>query len=469
MGEPADLSRRAQNIVIAVLTLAGVGAAFMQTILIPLQPQLPQLLSTSRENAAWVITTTLVAGAVCTPIAGRLGDMFGKRRVAMVLLGLQAAGSIVAALSSTFEPMIAARVLQGMAAGVIPLGISILRDVIPKVRLGATIALVSASLGAGGVLGLPLSAAVAEILDWHWLFWLAAGITVLCLGLFAVFVPVSTVRAPGRVDLVGIVGLSVGLVGLLVGISRGGEWGWTDPRTLASLVGGAVILAGWGVVELRTAQPLVDLRVSARAPVLLTNLASVAMGFALFLSNIVFPQLLGLPAASGIGLGMSVVVSALILAPSGITMLAVSPLAGRWERRHGPRALLVAGAAIIAASYAGALVFHDAAWQILLVNLVFGVGFGLGYGAMPALIMSAVPVNETGAANGLNALMRALGTSAAAAVAGAVLAQSVTTAGGVTGPGEDGFLIVLGLGLGSSIVCLVIAAFIRPPRAPETG
>ncbi|TFD87016.1 MFS transporter [Cryobacterium lactosi] len=457
------------NLVVAALALAGVSAAFMQTILIPLQPRLPQLLNATSEGTAWVITATLVAAAISSPIAGRLGDLYGKRRIAMVLLVLQLLGAILAALSDTLPPMIIARVLQGMAAGVIPLGIAILRDVLPPRRLGSAIALVSATLGVGGALGLPISALVADNLDWHALSWIAAALTAICLVLYAVLVPANTSRTAGRLDIIGIAGLTVGLVGSLIAVSRGGEWGWADPRTLTLLIGGIVVLCAWGVFELRTTDPLVDLRVTARGPVLLTNLASIAMGFALFASNIVFPQLLALPTTTGIGLGLSLLIAALVLAPSGLAMMAMAPVAGRIQRVHGPKPLLIAGAVVIAISYGGALLFHATLWQILIVNTLVGVGIGLGYAAMPALIMQAVPASETGAANGLNALMRSLGTSVAAAVIGAVLAQSAMTGGSDTGPTESGFMLALALGLAAAVVCIVIAAFIPRAQTPTDG
>nr|WP_321163978.1 MFS transporter [Microbacterium sp. Leaf159] len=449
-----------------MLAYAGLGASFMQTILIPIQSRLPALLHASSDDTAWVITATLIAAAVCTPVAGRLGDMYGKRRVAMALLLLQAVGAVLAALSNALIPMIIARVLQGMAAGVIPLGISILRDVLPRHRLGSGIALVSATLGVGGALGLPVSALVAENYDWHVLFWVAAGIAVSAFVLYALVVPAGPAGTPGKVDYLGILGLALGLVGVLVAVSRGGEWGWGDARTLSLLIGGIVILLVWGAYELRVKEPLVDLRVSARAPVLLTNLASVAMGFALFASNVVMPQLLVLPVETGIGLGLTLLGASLVLAPSGLAMLVMSPVAGGVERKHGPKPLLLFGALIIAASYGGALLFHAAAWQLLVLNILLGVGIGLGYAAMPALIMQAVPANETGAANGLNALMRSLGTSVAAAVIGAILAQSMSTVGGVTGPSEGGFMLALGLGLGASLLCALLAVLI-PGSRPE--
>jgi MFS family permease len=438
------------------------GSSFVMTIVLPIQPRLPALLGATSEDATWVVTATLVSAAVSTPIAGRLGDMYGKRRIAMALLVVSALGGVLAASSSALVPIVVARALQGTAVGVIPLGISILRDVLPPGRVGGAVALVSATLGVGGALGLPLSAALAQYADWHTVFWLAAGLALLALLLMALVVPVSTLRVSARLDVVGILGLAVGLIGVLLAVSHGGDWGWADPRTLGALLGGLAVLVAWGAYELRVRDPLVDLRVSARRTVLLTNLASVAMGFSLFSSNVVLPQLLVLPAATGVGLGLSLIVAGLAMAPAGLAMMAMSPLAGRLERLRGPKPLLVAGAAVLAVGYAGSLPFHATVAQIVVLNVLLGIGIGLGYAAMPTLIMGAVAASETGAANGLNALMRSLGTSGASAVVGAVLASSAV---GSSGPSEDGFMAALWIGLISAVVCLGVAVCIPRPRA----
>ncbi|GAA3658406.1 MFS transporter [Microbacterium marinilacus] len=448
--------------VIAVLALAGMVGSFMQTILIPIQGELPELLNASREDTAWVITITLLVSAICTPITGKLGDMFGKRRIALILLSLLVAGSIVAALSPTVVPLIIGRGLQGLGMGVIPLGITILRDVLPSHRLGSAIALVSATLGVGGALGLPLSAFVTQNADWHMLFWLAAALGAIVLALIALVVPESPTRTGGRVDVVGVIGLAIGLTGILLAVSRGNEWGWASPLTLGLLAGGVVVLLAWGWWELRTSAPLVDLRVSARGPVLVTNLASIAMGFALFSSQIAFPQLLEMPAQAG-GIGLTLLQASFILMPSGLAMLAMSPIAGRLERRWGPKPLFIIGGTIIAAGYLVAVLMQLGAWHILTINLLIGIGIGLGYAAMPTLIMRAVPDTETGAANGLNTLMRALGTASASAVIAAVLANSTTTVGGVSMPSTDGFQTAFLFGLAAAAICTMIAVFIPKP------
>ncbi|MBT2275660.1 MFS transporter [Rhodococcus enclensis] len=440
------------------------GASFMQTIVIPIQSELPELLNAERASTAWVVTITLLVSAICTPISGKLGDMYGKRRVALVLLALLVTGSIVAALSSTVVLLIVGRGLQGTGMGVIPLGISILRDTIPPKRLGSAIALVSATLGVGGALGLPLSAFVTEHFDWHVLFWVAAGIGGLSLVLVAAVVPRGEIVNGGRLDLVGVLGLSVGLVGLLLAVSRGNDWGWNSVHTLGCLIGGLCVLLAWGWFELWVDNPLVDLRVSARAPVLVTNLASVAMGFALFSSSIVFPQLLQLPAATG-GIGLTLQQASFVLMPAGLAMLAMSPVAGRLERRIGAKPLLVAGGVIIALGYSGAAFFDIGIWHVVLVNLLIGVGIGLGFAAMPTLIMAAVPETQTGAANGLNTLMRGLGTSFAAAVIAMILTQSSTMVGAISVPSAAGFDLAIVCGLVAAATCAAIAVFIPKPAA----
>ena len=462
--ERVDGKVRRHALLVAVLAFAGLGGSFMQTILIPIQSKLPEMLEAGRDDTAWVITVTLLVSAICTPVSGKLGDMYGKRRVSIILLSLLMAGSVVCAFSLSVLPLIVGRALQGMGTGVIPLGIAILRDELPPGKLGGAIALVSATLGVGGALGLPVSALVTEYFDWHALFWVSAGIGAVAVALYLLVVPAREARSQGRFDFWGAVGLAMGLVGLLLALSRGNTWGWLSVPTLVSFLIGILSLLAWGWYELGRQNPLVNLVVSRKGPVLMTNLASVAMGFALFSSSIVFPQLLQLPESSG-GLGLGIVDASLILVPSGLAMLAMAPVAGRISRRAGPKLLLVAGATIIALAYLAAVLLPATIWLVLVVNMMIGIGIGLGYAAMPTLIMLAVPVGETGAANGLNTLMRALGTSIAAAVVAAVLAGSAGAAGGTGEPSQHGFFLALVLGLAAAVVCGVLASFIPKPRA----
>ncbi|MER8185816.1 MFS transporter [Kitasatospora sp. NPDC094015] len=477
-GEPVRTSSpvpQRSGTVVAVLAGAGIVVSLMQTLVVPLIPELPQLLHASSANASWTITATLLAGAVATPVLGRLGDMYGKRRVLLLSLGLMVVGSVVSALGGSLVPMVVGRALQGCAMAVIPLGISIMRDELPPERMGSAMALMSSSLGVGGALGLPAAAVLAQHTDWHVLFWTSAALGAVVAGLVRALVPESPLRTGGRFDVIGALGLSVGLVCLLLAVSKGGDWGWTSGPVLGLAAAAVLVLLLWGAWELRAPGPLVDLRTSARPQVLMTNLVSVVVGFAMYAMSLIVPQLLQLPAATGYGLGRSMVEAGLCVAPSGLVMMAVSPLSARLSARKGPKVSLFTGALVIALGYALALVLMDRVWGVVLFASLIGAGIAFAYAAMPALIMSAVPASETAAANGLNSLMRAIGTSTSSAVVGVVLAQLTVRMGPVVLPSEQGFRVGFMIGLGAAVLAALVTLAIparrpsgaMPPAAPQ--
>ncbi|MFC8427040.1 MFS transporter [Streptomyces sp. NPDC057253] len=459
------------NAVVAVLALAGIVVSLMQTLVIPIVPELPRLLHAEASDTAWAVTATLLAAAVATPVVGRLGDMFGKRRMLLLSIVLLVSGSVVCGLADSLVPMIVGRALQGLAAAVVPLGISIMRDALPADRLAGSTALMSASLGVGGALGLPAAAFIADHWNWHILFWVSAALGAVAFVLVLLVVPESEVRTGGRFDLVGSLGLSAGLVPLLLAVSKGGDWGWTSGATLGLGTAAVVILLAWGRWELRSAQPLVDLRTTAKPQVLFTNLASVALGFSMFAMSLVLPQLLQLPEQTGYGLGRSMLTVGLVLAPQGLVMMAMSAVSAGVTKAKGPKVTLMIGALIVAAGYGLNIVLMSEVWHLVLVSCVIGAGIGFTYGALPALIMGAVDPSQTGAANSLNTLMRSLGTSFAGALAGVILAQMTTDFGGHALPSENGFKVVMAIGAGAALLAFALATLIpgghRPgPRTP---
>lgn len=463
---------RPGGVVVGILAFAGIVAAITQTLVVPLIAELPKLLDTSASNASWVITATLLAAAVATPVAGRLGDMYGKRRVLLASLVPLVAGSVVCALSSSVVPMITGRGLQGIGMGVVPLGISLLRDVVPAEKLGSSIAVMSASMGVGGALGLPFAAAIAENASWRVLFWVVAALALAVGTLIWVFVPAGGENtAPSGFDVLGAIGLGTGLVSLLLAVSKGADWGWGSGTTLGLFTVAVVVLLVWGWWELRVSDPLVDLRVTARPQVLLTNAASVLVGFAMYAQSLVVPQLLQLPKATGYGLGQSMLAMGLWMAPAGLMMMIMSPLGAKLSAAKGPKVTLAVGSLVIGIGYGISLplIGSSSPWSLLAVTIVCNTGVGFAYGAMPALIMGAVPQSETASANSFNTLMRSIGSSVSAAVIGVVLAQLTTDFGGFALPSEDGFRVAMLIGCAVGIAAAVVAALIpvRAAGAPQ--
>ncbi|MGW3160795.1 MFS transporter [Streptomyces sp. NPDC001089] len=465
---PAPGEHRTATIV-SSLAVTGITVAVMQTLLIPVLADLPALLDTTPADATWLLTATLLASAVSTPVMGRLGDLFGKRRMLLAGLAVMIAGSLLCAFTDDLVTMIAGRALQGFATSAVPLGIGIMRDRLPREKLGTAMALMSSSIGMGSALGLPAAALVAQHADWHLLFFGSAGIGLLSMTLTFFLVPESPVRAVGRFDWPGAIGLGAGLVALLLAITKGGVWGWSSATTLGLFALAFVILFLWGMAELRIAAPLVDLRTTARRDVLLTNLAAFMLGIAFYVITLVLPQLLQLPTSTGHGLGQSMVVAGLCVAPIGIMMILVTPVYARILATWGPKTAMIIGMIVMVIGYGAGIGLMNAVWQTVAVAVVVGAGIGLAYSSLPALIVRAVDQTQTGAANGMNTLTRSVGTSMSSALTGMVLAHTSQRSGSLIVPSISGFRIAFGIAIGALLGGLLLAGFLPSARAADHG
>jgi MFS family permease len=451
------------GVLIAVLAAAGISVSLMQTLMIPLIPELPTLLHTSPSNASWAITVTLLTAAVTTPVFGRLGDMYGPKPMLIICAATLTVGSLIAAMTSSLLPFIVGRGLQGFGIPIIPLAISVLRASIPADRVGSAMGLISSSLGVGGALGLPLSAVVAQKADWHTLFWGASVLGIMAMLLFYFLVPNIPATSADRFDPLGFVLLTTGLVTLLLPISKGSTWGWTSSTTLSLFVVSVVVFAVFARWQFRTPAPMVDLRTTLRRPVLTTNIAAILVCFSMFALSLVAPQVLELPKGTGYGLGQSMLQTGLWMAPGGLAMMFAAPLAARIAGRRGAKFTLVCGAAIIAAAYLGAVWLLGSPVAVMVVNVAISLGVGFAYSSLPALINAWVPISETAAANGINALGRSLGTSISSAVIGVVLATMTVNYAGHAVPSLQGLRIALLVAAGVAALAAVIALTLPAP------
>lgn len=473
---PATTDR--PGILVAVLAAAGIVVSLAQTLVVPILGELPRIFDTSASNTSWIITVTLLVAAVSTPIAGRLADMYGKKRIMLIALIPFIAGSIVGAIATDVVVMIIGRGLQGLGSAMIPLGISLMHDLLPPDKVGSAIALMSSSMGIGGALGLPLAAAVTQFSNWRVLFWATAAAAALLALALALLVPAASPPAGAkRFDYVGALGLTVGLSTLLLAISKGSAWGWTSLPTLVCAAVSLVSLLLWGRYEFGHASPLIDLRLAASRVVLLTNMASVLIGFSMYAMNLILPQVIQLPTDLGYGLGRSMLEMGLWMAPMGLGMFAVSRLGAGVSRAHGPKTTLAWAGIVIALGYGiTALVLATLGDRgpgpadggqitLTLVTLTLGAtitgcGIGLAYGSMPALILGAVPPGDKASANSVNALMRSLGTSVSAAVIGVILASMSAELGGHPVPSLGGFVVALLIGCGSALAASAVTVAI---------
>ena len=442
------------------LSLGGLAFAVLQSLVAPALSTIGRELNASTSDVSWVITAYLLSASVLTPILGRLGDMAGKRRVLIGVLATLAAGTLLAALAPNLAVLIVARALQGAAGAILPLSIGMVRDELPRERVSVMVGLLSAIFGIGAGVGIVAAGPIVEHLSWHWLFWLPLALVVIAL-LGAVFgMKESPIRTPGRLDLLGTGILSVALIALLLAISKGQAWGWGEARTVGLLALGAVALVAFVLVELRVAEPLVDMRLMKLRGVWATDLVALILGFAMFGTFLLVPTLLQLPAQTGYGFGKSVSQAGLFLLPTVVMMVFFGPLAGLLSRRYGPKPPMVLGALAVVAAFALPAFAHGEIWQVLASGVLTGAGIGLCFSAMSNAIIESVPATQTGEATSVNTIARTIGSSIGTAVVAAVI-TSHTTAQGL--PTDDAFTV--GFWVCAGVAVLAVGAALALPSA----
>lgn len=460
------------------LTLAGLvtsalAFALMQTLLIPALPVLQRELGTTQEWITWTVTVYLLTGSVVTPIFGRLGDQYGKVRMTVISLTVFLVGSLMALVSWDVASLVVARGVQGVGAAVFPLAYAIIRDEFPERDWSVAMGIVSATLGVGGGIGIVAAGVIVDNVSWRWLFALSALIGLVALILVWRFIPESPVRSPSRVDVPGALLLSGGLIALLVGLTEGEPKGWDSPGIVALFAAAAILLAAWGVVESRTAKPMVDLRMLARRPVLFTNLTALMSGFALYATWVLLPTFFQLPAnlpdrlrpLADYGFGTSVTVAGLWMLPTSCAIIVAGPVGGLLGRRFGARLPLAAGMVLLAVGCMGIALWHGSPLPVAGSFLVAGLGIGFSFAAMPRLIVGAVAPTETAVATGMNNVIRTVGGVIGAQVAAVLVAAHHV--GGTEVPGERGFQIAFWVSVAGALVGAGTAFLIsaRTPRA----
>jgi EmrB/QacA subfamily drug resistance transporter len=455
-------ARQHVTVTFALLALAGAAFSLLQSLVAPALTTIEEDLGTTATAGAWILTAYLVSASVSTPIAGRLGDMFGKKRTLVVVLVVLAAGTLVSALATSIGVMIAGRVIQGLGGAVFPLSFAIIRDEFPRERVPVAIALMSAILGIGGGLGIVLAGPIVDNLGYHWLFWIPFLVVVVAAVGAYVAIPESPIRTPGRINWTGSVLLAGWLVALLVAVTEGESWGWTSPKTVGLFLLAAVLAGAWVITESRSSEPLVDMRMMRLRGVWTTNLATFLFGFGMLGSFVLIPALVQMPPASGVGFGASVTQAGLFLAPTTLAMLIVSPIGGKLSARSGSRLPLILGSAVSAASFLWLGLEHSERWQVYLGSLLLGAGIGLAFAAMANLIVEAVRPEQTGVATGMNTIMRTIGGAIGAQLTATILVAYAAPSGL---PTDQGFTIALLVAAGGLVLALG-AALLVPKRRP---
>jgi EmrB/QacA subfamily drug resistance transporter len=435
------------SVILAVLSLGGISYALLQSLVVPALPQIQESLHTSESAVGWILTAYLLSASVATPILGRLGDMYGKERLLMIVLAMLGFGTLISAIASSLWLMILGRVIQGAGGGIFPLAFSIIRDEFPNERVPGAIGLVSSLLGIGGGAGVVFAGIVTQTLSYHWLFWFPLAMIAATTYLTWRYIPESPVKTPAQINYRAAALMSLGMSGVLLAITETSTWGWGSPKTFALMTVGLLLTLAWIREELRSREPLVDMRMLAIRGVWTTNTVAFLIGVGMYSSFVLLPELVQEPASAG-GFGVSQTTAGLFLLPSTIAIVILGQMAGLLERRIGSRGSLIGGSVFALVCYVLLVADRSQQWEIYVAAALLGIGIGLSFSAMANLIVQNVRQEQTGVATGMNAVTRTLGGAFGGQLAATLLASNLGARGI---PTSHGFTL-------SFLMCLVALA-----------
>jgi len=445
-----------------VLLLAVIAYSLLQSLVVPVLHTFQTELHTSQSTATWLLTVFLLSASIFTPILGRVGDMVGKERMLVVTLLALATGTILAGLSQSIGLLIVARAIQGVGGAVLPLSFGIIRDEFPATKVATGVGIVAAMAAVGGGAGIVLAGPIVSHLSYHWLFWFPLMISAVAAVCAFFFVPESPVRTPGRISWWGAVLLSGWLVALLVGVSEAPTWGWGSAKVLGLIALAVILGVAWVIVEYRSKEPLVDMRMMRVPAVWTNNLVALLLGVGMYSAIGFIPQFLQTPSANGYGFGASIIQSGLYLLPLTVTMFIVGMLSGRIAAAIGSKAAVVIGSVFSLVGYLMLAFAHTHPWEIYTASALLGIGIGLAFAAMSNLIVQAVPPAQTGVASGMNANIRTIGGAIGAGIMSSIVTSTLLHSGYPAETGyRDGFAFL------AAVTAVAIVAGVLIPTSPK--
>ncbi|HEU0198965.1 MAG TPA: MFS transporter [Burkholderiaceae bacterium] len=423
-------------------------------------------------GVGWLVTGFLLVAAGATVICGRLGDLFGRRRVMIAMLLCAGVGSAISAVSTDLEWVIFGRAVQGMSAAILPLCFGLLRENLPESRVPIGVGIIAATATVGAGAGLILGGLIVDHLTWPWIFYCSGGFAVVSIASVLLWVPPSArPKTMGSLDVLGGVLFVPAIAGLLLAISKGKSWGWIDIRALGLIACSLALLALWVVHELRQKNPLINVRLFADRQVALANLAMALFGIGTSQAMLVLLLLMQQPSWTVVGLGVSATVAALLKLPSNLLATVAAPWSGYIAAQRGARQALLVGIALVTLGWIAITAYHGSIWFLAPMIVFVGFGGAMMYAAMPNLIVEIVPADRIAETTGLQQVVRATATAIGAQIASFMLASSTVSdpaQGPGTYPSAAAYTLALIFITTTAVACLLVTlALPRRKRSNE--
>jgi MFS family permease len=415
----------------------------------------------------WLVTSFLIVGAAASAVVGRLGDIYGRQQVLLIVLAVGALGSLISAASERYEFVLAGRILQGVTATILPLVIGLVRENFPPKRVPAGIGLMISGASIGTAAGLVLGGVIVDFASWRGIFVASAGFCVTSLVLVRVFTPSSqraVLTAP--VDWWSGVLFAPGVTLVLLSMSGAKAWGFASPAALALLVGGLALCVIWWVRALRSANPLIDVRTLANRSIAVVCVVSMLVAMGTMQITVFFSLLLQAPVWTGIGLGLTATAAGLVKLPSNLTSVMAGPFSGWLTGRGSGRLAMAAGGALTTLGWALVLLGSSSVGVVVVQLIVISFGTTMLFAAAPTVIAAEAPAERTSEVTGMLGVVRALFMGVGSQLVTTVLALETVARGAERYPSAEAYqwavMMIIGLTAAATLTAFALPGRRRP-------
>jgi MFS family permease len=449
---------------LAVLTAAVLLVNYVQTMVLPGIPTIEKDLSTTVTIGSWIVSVVLLVGAAVSPILGKLGDLYGKKKLIVVSLGFYTIGVSIAGFANSICLLIFARAIQGVGLAILPLSLAWVTDIFPKDELTTAQGVIAGAAAISVALGLVLGAYVIQDFGWQFSFRTVAILSVI---LFVIVIAVlkrdvSSIKC--KIDYVGAILLSVGVALVLLYITEGSTLGWFSTEQLIFLITGLALNVSFFYFETKTDEPLIPLNLLKIRNVLVANLVTIITGLITFLLFFAIIEYLELPAPYG--LGFDVIATGLTLVPGTIVMFILGPIVGRILIKAGPKPIFVAGSSLSILGFVLLIVSRGTATDVT-------IGVIFGFAAIVSLLVPVVntislylPKESVTVGQGFNLTIRNIGSALGPVITTTILATYTNQITRVidgkqvviaTLPSTTAFNLVFAIGIALAVVVIVLS------------
>lgn len=409
----------------------------------------------------WLVTAFLIVGSAAAALVGRLGDIYGRQQVMLIVLSVGMVGSLLSAASSHYELVLAGRIMQGVTATILPLAIGIVRENLPPERVPAGIGLMISGASIGTAIGLVLGGVIVDFASWHGIFLASAGFCAVSLLLIAWLVPPSrrlTIKVP--VDWWSGILFAPGVTLVLLYLAGGKAWGWGSFAALAFLVSGIALCAVWWKRSLKSANPLIDVRTLANRPIAVVCAASALVAAGTMQITVFFSLLLQAPVWTGLGLGLTATLAGVVKLPSNLTSVFAGPLSGWLTGRGGGRIAMVTGGIITTFGWVLVLIDTSSVAVVVAELIVISFGTTMLFAVAPTIIAGEAPVDRTSEVTGMLGVIRALFMGVGSQLVATILALDSVTKGVESYPSPQAYqwavIAIIALSATATLVALAL-------------